>query len=83
MPSPLIIATLAGSLMGNPAPVVDAPMRATPVSGDCGPAALQVVADTGGELLSVQPTSDGQCVVTVLIPGNGGRPKKVTLRVSM
>jgi len=46
-------------------------------------AAAQVVAETGGELLSAQPTADGKCVVTVLIPGNGGRPKKVTVKVPM
>jgi hypothetical protein len=103
MPSPLIIATLAGSLMAFSAPAVGAPVRmgsptqvdtlgdslqetlsgALPVNGDCGSAAAGVVAETGGELLSVQMTSDGSCVVTVLIPGNGGRPKKVTMRVPM
>ncbi|KQR78213.1 hypothetical protein ASG25_03365 [Rhizobium sp. Leaf384] len=60
-----------------------AAMAVAPVSGDCSAAASQVVAETGGDLLSVQLTSDGQCVVTVLIPGNGGRPKKVTMRVPM
>ncbi|KQS68144.1 hypothetical protein ASG39_06110 [Rhizobium sp. Leaf371] len=58
-------------------------LEAAPVSGDCSSAASEVVEKTGGDLLSVQLTSDGQCVVTVLIPGNGGRPKKVTMRVPM
>ncbi|WP_092988336.1 hypothetical protein [Rhizobium sp. NFR03] len=95
MPSPLIIAMLAGSFMVLPLPTAAAPfsaspaiadveaLEAAPVSGDCSSAASQVVEETGGDLLSVQLTSDGQCVVTVLIPGNGGRPKKVTMRVPM
>ncbi|MCD7111039.1 hypothetical protein LRX75_18550 [Rhizobium sp. DKSPLA3] len=105
MPSPLIIAMLAGSLAGSlmvlPLPTAAAPLgswagggagaavaevdalQVAPVSGDCSSAASQVVEQTGGDLLSVQMTSDGQCVVTVLIPGNGGRPKKVTMRVPM
>ncbi|CZT34573.1 hypothetical protein [Rhizobium sp. 9140] len=99
MPSPLIIAMLVGSLAGSltllPLPTAAAPFAAgpvianvralqvAPVSGDCSSAASQVVEETGGDLLSVQMTSDGQCVVTVLIPGNGGRPKKVTMRVPM
>ncbi|PYE28770.1 hypothetical protein DFI02_101370 [Rhizobium sp. PP-F2F-G20b] len=99
MPSPLIIAMLAGSLAGSlmvlPLPTAAAPfgagaavadveaLQVAPVSGDCSSAASQVVEETGGDLLSVQMTSDGQCVVTVLIPGNGGRPKKVTMRVPM
>lgn len=83
MSSPLIIATLAAGLAGFAPPAIDVPSMVVAVDGDCGNAAAQVVAETGGELLSAQPTSDGKCVVTVLIPGNGGRPKKVTVRVPM
>lgn len=83
MSSPLIIATLAAGLTGFSPPAIDVQPRAVRVSGDCGAAAAQVVNETGGELLSAQPTADGQCIVTVLIPGNGGRPKKVTVRVPM
>ncbi|WEZ83983.1 hypothetical protein P6U16_04410 [Rhizobium sp. 32-5/1] len=91
MSSPLIIATLAAGLTGFAPPafdvssmvVADVSSMVVAVDGDCGQAAAQVVAETGGELLSAQPTSDGKCVVTVLIPGNGGRPKKVTVRVPM
>lgn len=55
------------------------------VAGDCGAAAEQVVAETGGRLLSAEPAADGRsCKVTVLIQGNGGeRPRKVTRTVSM
>lgn len=83
MSSPLIIATLAAGLAGFAPPALDVPSMAVGVDGDCGNAAARVVAETGGELLSAQPTGSGECVVTVLIPGNGGRPKKVTMRVPM
>lgn len=84
MSSPVIIAALAAGLAGFNPPAVSLPSDiVVRVSGDCSAAAAQVVADTGGELLSAQPTSDGQCVITVLIPGNGGRPKKVTVKVPM
>jgi hypothetical protein len=55
------------------------------VAGDCGSAASRVVRETGGQLLSAEPSSDGQtCVVTVLVQGSGSeRPRKVTVRVPM
>lgn len=55
------------------------------VAGDCGSAASRVVRETGGQLLSAQPSSDGQtCVVTVLVQGDGSqRPRKLTVRVPM
>ena len=83
MSSPLIIATLAAGLSGFSPSAIDVPSLVVNIDGDCGAAAAQVVAKTGGELLSAQPTADGKCVVTVLIPDNGGRPKKVTVRVPM
>ncbi|OHV85750.1 hypothetical protein [Ensifer sp. LCM 4579] len=83
MSSQVIIAALAAGLAGFPPPAVTVPAVIVSAAGDCSVAAAQVVAETGGELLSVQPTSDGKCVVTVLIPGNGGRPKKLTVRVPM
>lgn len=52
------------------------------VGGDCSAAAQQVAAQTGGQVLSAQP-SNGQCVVTVLVPVDGGPPKKMTVRVPM
>ena len=55
------------------------------VAADCGAAASRVVRETGGQLLSAQPSADGQtCVVTVLVQGDGNqRPRKVTIRVPM
>ncbi|THK39669.1 hypothetical protein EHS39_00460 [Ensifer sp. MPMI2T] len=83
MSSPVIIAALAAGLAGFSTPAIKVPSAIVRAAGDCSAAAAQVVAETGGELLSAQPTSDGQCVITVLIPGNGGRPKKVTVKVPM
>lgn len=67
-----------------PAPVETGGVRGiVEVGGDCSNAAAQVVAQTGGELLSAKPDGDS-CVVTVLVPGNGNaRPRKVTVRVPM
>lgn len=65
----------AGSATGIDAKVIT-------VGGDCSGAAAQVAAQTGGQVLSAQP-SNGQCVITVLVPGNGGPPKKMTVRVPM
>lgn len=84
MSSPVIIAALAAGLAGFAPPEISVPSDfVVRAAGDCSAAAQQVVSETGGELLSAQPTSDGQCVITVLVPGNGGRPKKVTVRVPM
>lgn len=84
MSSPLLIATLAAGLTGAPPQNVDVPPPILQVSAaDCSAAAAQVISETGGELLSAQPTGDGKCIITVLIPGNGGRPKKMTVRVPM
>ena len=52
------------------------------VNSDCSEAAAEVVAKTGGQLLSAQPSGDS-CVVTVLVQGNGQRPRKVTMKVPM
>lgn len=82
MSSPLLITSLAASLIGFAAPGVDVPGDVIRVAGDCSAAASQVVSETGGELLSAQPSGD-ECVVTVLVQGNGDRPKKVTVRVPM
>ena len=83
MASPLLISALAASLM-LPAPFDTGTARdVVQVAGDCSNAAAQVVADTGGELLSAEPSGDS-CVVTVLVPGKGNaRPRKVTVRVPM
>ncbi|TWD46988.1 hypothetical protein FB480_11157 [Agrobacterium vitis] len=50
---------------------------------DCRNAALRAVDQSGGQLLSVR-TSGDQCVVTILVPGNGdnARPRKKTVQIS-
>ena len=52
------------------------------VAADCREAAARVVAEVGGQLLSVRE-SGGECVIVVLVPGSGSeRPRKVTMRVA-
>ncbi|MBB5274225.1 hypothetical protein HNR26_000263 [Rhizobium rosettiformans] len=52
------------------------------VAADCRAAAARVVAEVGGQLLSVRG-SGGECVIVVLVPGSGSeRPRKVTMRVA-
>ncbi|MBD9371536.1 hypothetical protein IB238_02630 [Rhizobium sp. ARZ01] len=83
MTSPFLIAATAASL-AFAQPAADRPADVLMVAAaDCSEAARQVVADTGGELLSAQPRN-GVCVVTVLVPGKGNaRPRKITVRVPM
>lgn len=69
---------MAGSAV-LPAP---APTLVARVNNDCSEAADQVVEKTGGQLLSAQPSGDS-CIITVLIQGNGQRPRKVTMKVPM
>jgi hypothetical protein len=60
----------------EPAPIVQL------AQANCSAAAQQVVAQTGGQLLSVSPGPNGTCSVTVLIPGQGNeRPRKQTINV--
>ncbi len=85
MASPLIITALAAGLSGF-APA-DGLSRAEVwlVAGDCRAAAARATAQTGGELLSAEPSPDGQsCVITVLVQGNGKeRPRKMTVTLPM
>ncbi|CAD7027185.1 hypothetical protein REJC140_02470 [Pseudorhizobium endolithicum] len=78
----MIIAGLAGLAAFGPAAAGDYFILA---AADCGDAASRVVSETGGQLLSAQPSADGQtCIVTVLVQGSGSeRPRKVTVRVPM
>ncbi|MBT9368585.1 hypothetical protein [Rhizobium sp. CSW-27] len=79
-----MIATMAAALFTLLAGQATARDYLVLVAGDCGDAATKVVRDTGGQLLSAQPSSDGRsCVVTVLVQGSGERPRKVTVRVPM
>ncbi len=71
---------LAGSaVLPAPAPTSTLVARA---NSDCSDAAAEVVAKTGGQLLSAQPSGDS-CIITVLVQGNGQRPRKVTMKVPM
>ncbi|MDK4703272.1 MULTISPECIES: hypothetical protein [unclassified Rhizobium] len=71
---------LAGSsVLPAPAPTSTLVARA---NSDCSEAAEEVVAKTGGQLLSAQPSGDS-CIITVLVQGNGQRPRKVTMKVPM
>jgi hypothetical protein len=82
----IIAAAMAGlAVLPGRAPARDYRDYLVMVAGDCGSAATKVVRETGGQLLSAQPSSDGQtCIVTVLVQGNGSeRPRKVTVRVPM
>ncbi|CAN7645049.1 hypothetical protein LJR030_001860 [Rhizobium sp. LjRoot30] len=82
MASPAILATLVAGLTVS-APGVDGRNQLVLSDGDCSAAAAQVVAETGGQLLSAQPSGDS-CVITVLVQGNGSeRPRKVRVKVPM
>ena len=93
MPSPFSLAVLAFGFAGTlqpaphaqPVPPSGARGGVVLVGGDCSQAAAQVVDQTGGQLLSAQPSNDGQsCVITVLIQGDGAsRPRKVRVQVPM
>jgi hypothetical protein len=80
MGSQLLIAAMAAGIGFSPLPAHDG--RLIMVGGDCSAAAQRVVSQTGGQLLSAQPSGD-TCVITVLVPSDGGRPRKVTVRVPM
>lgn len=68
--------TMSFGAQAGPEPLIEL------AQASCDQAARKVVADTGGQLLSVAPGQDGACNVTVLVPGNGNeRPRKVTVTV--
>ena len=89
MPMSLVKMTLIASMAGFVAPqsdlrVMTADTYEVAMASDCSRAVSQVVNETGGQLLSVEPSGDGSsCVVTVLVTGNGERPRKVTVRVKI
>jgi hypothetical protein len=85
LPIIAIVAAGLGALIALNADLAPARDYLVLVAGDCGSAASRVVRETGGQLLSAQPSSDGQtCIVTVLVQGSGSeRPRKVTVRVPM
>lgn len=80
---------LSGPLAAMPADPLGGLARARgPVhlaGGDCSAAAQQVVDETNGQLLSAEPTRDGQsCIITVLVQGDGTtRPRRIRVVVPM
>ncbi|KAA0698434.1 hypothetical protein DTW90_14560 [Neorhizobium sp. P12A] len=82
MASLLSVAAAAAITAGSAVLPVTTPTLVARAGGDCSDAAAQVVAKTGGQLLSAQPSGDS-CVITVLVQGNGQRPRKVTVKVPM
>ena len=82
MASPLSVAAAAAIMAGSAVLPVTTPTLVAHANSDCSEAAAEVVAKTGGQLLSVQPSGDS-CVITVLVQGNGQRPRKVTVKVPM
>lgn len=88
MASTIVTLTLAAGLSGPVTLQSDLhefdDARPVFVAADCSSAASKVIRETGGKLLSVEVSGDGQsCIVTVLVQGNGERPRKVTKRVGM
>ncbi|MGV1835316.1 hypothetical protein ACQZ6C_11180 [Rhizobium rhizogenes] len=82
MASFISIAAAAALMAGSTVLPTPTPTPVARVNSDCSEAAAEVVAKTGGQLLSAQPSGDS-CVVTVLVQGNGQRPRKVTMKVPM
>jgi hypothetical protein len=82
MASLLSVAAAAAITVGSAVLPGPTPTLVARAGSDCSDAAAQVVAKTGGQLLSVQPSGDS-CVITVLVQGNGQRPRKVTVKVPM
>lgn len=82
----MLATILLSAALASAAPVLSPSHAAGPsyevAQANCDAAARQVVASTGGQLLSVSPGGNGQCQVTVLVPGNGDeRPRKKTVTV--
>lgn len=82
MASSLSVAAVLAIMAGSAVLPVTTPTLVARAKSDCSDAASQVVEKTGGQLLSVQPSGDS-CVITVLVQGNGERPRKVTVKVPM
>lgn len=82
MASPLSAAAALAIMASSAVMPVATPTVVARAGSDCSEAAAEVVAKTGGQLLSAQPSGDS-CVVTVLVQGNGQRPRKLTVKVPM
>ncbi|WP_337266401.1 hypothetical protein [Oryzifoliimicrobium ureilyticus] len=82
MASLMSVAALAVGLTTGVAPQDQGHVFAVQISNDCSDAADKVVEKTGGQLLSVQPSGDS-CIITVIVQGQGQRPRKITVKVPM
>jgi len=82
MASPLSVAAAAAILAGAVMLSVTTLTTVARANADCSEAAAEVVAKTGGQLLSAKPAGDS-CVITVLVQNDGQRPRKVTVKVPM
>ena len=51
------------------------------VAVDCDAAARRAAEATGGRVLAARPSGAGSCEVTLLVPNDGGRPRRVVLNV--
>ena len=51
------------------------------VSVDCARAAARAARETGGRVLAARPTGATSCEVTLLVPNDGGRPRRVVVTV--
>ncbi len=76
---------LAGGLIAGPPGNGERAGDMHVVAADCNAAARRVVAETGGQLLSVTSSSEGgriTCHITVLVHGgHDTRPRKMTVAV--
>lgn len=52
-----------------------------PVNIDCRRAAERAAQETGGRVLSARPSGSAACEVTLLVPNEGGRPRRVVVTV--
>ena len=51
----------------------------TSVSVDCRDAALRAERETGGRVLSARPDGSGACEITLLVPTENSRPRRIVL----
>lgn len=51
------------------------------IAVDCADAAARAARQTGGRVLAARPNSAQSCEVTVLVPNEGGRPRRVVITV--
>ena len=79
--SALVLLGTAASASALPAaPLgVDDPLVAVAV--DCTSAAARAARETGGRVLAARPSGATSCEITLLVPNEGGRPRRVVISV--